>query len=37
MFQKDGEFDYETYKDFLDNYLGYSEADVREAWSDRAS
>jgi peptidyl-prolyl cis-trans isomerase D len=26
MFQKDGEFDYETYKNFLDNYLGYSEA-----------
>jgi len=26
MFQKDGEFDYETYKDFLDNYMGYSEA-----------
>jgi peptidyl-prolyl cis-trans isomerase D len=26
MFQKDGEFDYETYKYFLDNYLGYSEA-----------
>lgn len=26
MFQRDGEFDYETYKDFLENYLGYSEA-----------
>jgi peptidyl-prolyl cis-trans isomerase D len=26
LFQKDGEFDYDTYKDFLDNYLGYSEA-----------
>ncbi len=26
MFQKDGEFDYETYKSFLDNYMGYSEA-----------
>ncbi len=26
MFQKDGEFDYDTYKDFLDNYIGYSEA-----------
>jgi len=26
MFQKDGEFDYETYKYFLDNYIGYSEA-----------
>jgi peptidyl-prolyl cis-trans isomerase D len=26
MFQKDGEFDYETYKSFLENYLGYSEA-----------
>jgi peptidyl-prolyl cis-trans isomerase D len=26
MFQKDGEFDYETYKDFLENYMGYSEA-----------
>jgi peptidyl-prolyl cis-trans isomerase D len=26
MFQKDGEFDYETYKNFLDNYLGYSES-----------
>jgi peptidyl-prolyl cis-trans isomerase D len=25
MFQKDGEFDYETYKSFLENYLGYSE------------
>jgi peptidyl-prolyl cis-trans isomerase D len=25
MFQKDGEFDYDTYKYFLDNYLGYSE------------
>jgi peptidyl-prolyl cis-trans isomerase D len=26
LFQKDGEFDYDTYKDFLDNYMGYSEA-----------
>ena len=26
MFQKDGEFDYDTYKNYLDNYLGYSEA-----------
>lgn len=26
MFQKDGEFDYETYKSFLENYIGYSEA-----------
>jgi peptidyl-prolyl cis-trans isomerase D len=25
LFQKDGAFDYETYKYFLDNYLGYSE------------
>jgi peptidyl-prolyl cis-trans isomerase D len=26
LFQKDGAFDYDTYKYFLDNYLGYSEA-----------
>jgi len=25
IFQKDGEFDYETYKYFLENYLGYTE------------
>ena len=26
MFQKDGEFDYETYKNVLENYLGYTES-----------